>query len=135
VQTAVTNLVTTGARVDRGRAEEIPAESTPALRVRMGADPIVDPWAHQLLDSDLNIVIAAKVHEASTNVETKLNLVRKEVTIALAADPTLGLAFVHALIELGPDEPQISGELAKPTGTMDMRYLCRYRRSRMDPSA
>jgi hypothetical protein len=122
------------AQVLRGRGEEVAAELTPALRVYMGADPIVDPWAPQLIDSELEVFIEAKVHDAATNVETLLNQVRKEVNIALAADYTLGLGFVHAIVELGPARPQISGDMAKPAASMEMSYRVKYRRSRTDPS-
>ena len=135
VKTLVTGLTTTGANVDRGRGEEVAAELTPALRVYMGADTIVEPWAQQLLDSDLEVVIEAKVHDAAANVETTLNQIRKEVNIALAADYTLALAFVHAIVEIGAGRPQISGDLAKPAASMELRYLVKYRRSRTDPSA
>jgi hypothetical protein len=135
VQALVSGLVTTGTNVDRGREEEIPADKTPALRVRQGADPIVDPWAQALLDSDLDVVIEAKVHSSASNVETLLNQVRKEVNIALVANHTLGLAFVHAIVELGAGEPRITGELAKPAASMELQYRVKYRRSRGDPSA
>lgn len=135
VQTAVTSLATTGAHVDRGRAEEIPADQLPALRVEMGADEIVDPWAQSLLDSDLDVSIFAYVHESATNVETRLNQVRKEVNAALMTNQTLGLAFVHAIVELGAGRPLKSGELAKPSAQQELRYRVKYRRSRTDPSA
>lgn len=135
VQTLVTGLVTTGARVDRGRDEEVPAESTPALRVVMGGDEIVDPWAQSLVDSFLDVTVEARVHDSAANVETRLNQVRKEVNIALAADQTLGLAFVLAIVELGSMRPRLSGELARPAAAMDLLYRVRYRRSRTDPSA
>lgn len=135
VQTAVTGLATTTTNVDRGRAEEIPVEKLPALRVAGGDDLVVDPWAHQLLDSELDVSIFAHVHEASANVETKLILIRKEVNIALMADQTLGLAFVHAIVELGAAKPELSGDLAKPAGRMELQYRVKYRRSRTDPSA
>jgi len=135
VKTLVTGLTTTTTNVERGRYEEIPEDTTPALRVRQGQDVIVDPWAHSLLDSEIDVVIEAAVHDSATNVETLLNLVRKEVNIALAADPTLGLAFVHAIVELGSARPQGSGELAKPAASMDLLYRVKYRRLRTDPSA
>src|SRR6266508_4488774 len=90
IQTAVTGLTTTGTRVDRGRDEEIPAENTPALRIAQGADPIADPWAQSLLDSEVGVVVKAKVHTSASNVDTLLNQIDKEVNIALTANQTLG---------------------------------------------
>lgn len=135
VQTSVTNLTTTGARVERGHADDIPAAQTPALRVRMGDDTIVEPWAHQLLDSQLEVSIYAVVHDSAANVETKLNQVRKEVNVALIANDTLGLAFVHSIVEVGARQPALSGELSKPVAAMELQYRVLYRRSRTDPSA
>ena len=50
VQTAVTGLASTGTNVDRGRADDIPAEKCPALRVAMGADNLLDGWSPQLVE-------------------------------------------------------------------------------------
>ena len=135
VKTLVTGLVTTAGRVDRGRGEPVAAELTPALRVYMGADDVVDPWLPSVMDSELEVFIEALVHDVAANVETMLNQIRKEVNIALAADFTLALAFVHAIVEIGAGRPQISGELAKPAASMELRYRVKYRRSRTDPSA
>lgn len=135
VQTSVLGLTTTGTNVDRGRDEQIPTDKLPALRVAMGDDSIVDPWAQSLLDSEVDVSIYALAHDSATNIETKLLLIRKEVTVALMANQTLGLAFVHAIVELGARKPVLSGELAKPAGAMEMKFRVKYRRSRTDPSA
>lgn len=135
IQALLTGLTTTTTNVDRGRAEEIDTGKLPALRVAVGDDTIVDPWAHQLLDSEVDVSIIAYVHEAVTNVETKLHLIRKEVAVKLMENQTLGLAFVHAIVELGARKPTLTGELAKPAGAMELQYRVKYRRSRIDPSA
>lgn len=123
------------AQVLRGRAEPAPESLTPALRVYMGADTIVEPWAQALLDSDIEVFVEAHVHDSATNVETLLNQIRKEVNLALVADYTLGLAFVHAIVERGAGRPALSGEMAKPAASLELGYLVKYRRSRLDPSA
>lgn len=135
VQTSVSGLATTGTNVERGRADDVPAGNTPALRVAMGDDRIVDPWAQALLDSELEVSIFAMVHDSAVNVESKLNQVRKEVNVALVANDTLGLAFVHAIVELGARRPSMTGESAKPAAAMELQYRVKYRRSRLDPSA
>ncbi len=135
VTTLVTGLVTTGANVDRGRVEEIPTDKLPALRVTGSDDTIVDPWTPALVDSDLDVSVFAHVHDSVANVETKLIQIRKEVTIALLADHTLGLAFVEAIIEVGARKPTLSGDLAKPAAAREILFKVRYRRSRLDPSA
>jgi len=135
VQTSVSALTLTGDNVERGRADDVPATATPALRVATGDDQIVDPWAQGLLDSELEVSIFVMVHDSAVNVESTLNRVRKEVNVALVADHTLGLAFVHAIVELGARKPSLSGESAKPAAAMELQYRVKYRRSRTDPSA
>lgn len=135
VQAAVTGLATTGQNVDRGVASEIAPDKLPALRVSMGDDPIVDPYSQQLLDSDLDLSIFGCALDSATNIETLLNLVRKEVNVALMANQTLGLAFVHSIIELGARRPRLAGDVAKPAGAIELLYRVKYRRSRTDPSA
>ena len=135
VVTLVTGLTTTALRIDRGREDEIASENTPALRVRGGDDIVADPWAHALLDSELDVIVEAKVYDSAANVETKLIQIRKEVSIALLADHTLGLAFVEGIVELGARKPLLSSESAKPSGSRDLMFRVKYRRSRTDPSA
>jgi hypothetical protein len=135
VQAAVTGLTTTGARVDRGRDDDIDAAKTPALRVATGDDTVVDPWAQSLLDSELEVLVNAYVHTGASNVETLLSTIRKEVTIALMADQKLGLAFVHSIVELGASRPDKATDGAKPAGRLEMKFRVKYRRSVADPSA
>lgn len=136
VQTIVSGLATTGLNVDRGRAENIPEAKTPALRVHGGSDTIVDPWAPSLIDSELEVIIAAKVLDLATNVETTLSQIRKEVNIALMVDQQLGLpSIVLAIIEISASAPQITGDATKPAASRDFIYRVRYRRSRSDPSS
>ena len=133
---ATPGLTTSGSRVDRGRDVEIPAGDTPALRIWGGDDNVVDPWAAQLLDSELDVSVFVVAYDGATNVETLLRRMRGEVTVALMADQTLGLAFVHAIVELGSRKPTYSSvDTAKPGGSMECLYRVKYRRSRTDPSA
>ena len=134
-QAVVTGLVTTAARVDRGRGDDIDYTKTPALRVSMGDDRIVDPWSHSLYDSELDLYIYSHAHSSASNIETLLNQVRKEVTIALMANQTLGLDFVHAIVEVAAARPELDGEGAKPTGRQELQFRVKYRRSVADPSA
>jgi hypothetical protein len=112
----------------------VAAEKTPALRVRQGEDVIVEPWAHALLDSELEVIVEALVYDSAANVETKLNQIRKEVNIVLVADHTLGLSFVQGVVEMKAERPQLGTDQAKPSGSMEMIYRVLYRRSRLDPS-
>lgn len=135
VQTTVTGLTTTGAQVDRGRADDIPSELMPCLRVAMGDDKLEDPYLPALIDAVLDVSVFAHAHDSATNIETLLNKIRGEVTVALLANRTLGLGFVIGIFEVGARKPELAGDLAKPAGRMEIQFQVRYRRSANDPSA
>ncbi|MCK7495176.1 MAG: hypothetical protein MZW92_31845 [Comamonadaceae bacterium] len=69
----------------------------------------------------------------AADIEPQLNLMRKEITIALQADVTQGLAFVIDTQE-GEAVPDRSGAGDQPAGTLRLRFVLRYRRLRTDPS-
>lgn len=136
VVTKVTSLATTGANVFRGRVHEIPDTSLPALCVYVGTDvPRSDgaSSSFRFIDGDLTVLIEA-VAKASSGVDSTLIQIRKEVTVALAADVTQGLSFVMNTDE-GPASIDLNGDGDKPVGRMRMDWTFRYRRSRTDPSA
>lgn len=135
VQTAVTGLSLTTDNVDRGVAEEIPEGDLPALRVAMGEDRVIQPYSQQLLDCELDVSVHSYALDSATNIETLLSRIRKDVTIALMANQTLGLAFVQSIVELGAQKPDLAGELAKRAGHQELEFRVLYRRSRTDPSA
>jgi hypothetical protein len=54
---ALVGLTTTASNVDRGRGDEIPRRRRRRCGSCMGDDTIVDPWAPQLLDSELDVSI------------------------------------------------------------------------------
>lgn len=134
VQTLVTGLTTTGSNVDRGRGDDIPTDLMPAIRVAVGADTPLDPYLPSLIDSELEVFVTAHAHDTAANIETKLNQIRAEATLALLANRTLGLGFVHAIFEMGASRPELAGDLAKPAGRMEMKFKVRYRRSANDPA-
>jgi hypothetical protein len=134
-QTRVTGLATTGTSVDRGRADDLPVELLPAIRVAMGDDSPLDPYLPVLVDSELHLTVTAYAYDTASNIETKLNQIRAEATAALLADRTLGLSFVHAIFEMGASQPELAGDLSKPAGRMEMKFKVRYRRSANDPAA
>jgi hypothetical protein len=135
VQARVTNLTTAGARVDRGRADTIDVTNTPALRVAMGSDKALEPWAYALGDFDLDVSVFAYAYDSAQNIETLLNKMRSEVTVALMADQTLGLGFVLNIVELGAADPELTGDKAKPAGKLECEFRVRYRRSVTNPDA
>lgn len=132
----LTGLATTGTNCFRGRVHELPDSSLPALCVYVGADvPRSDGGSssYRYIDGDLTVMVEAVV-KASSGVDSTLIQIRKEVTIALQADVTQGLAFVMNTEE-GAATIDLNGDGDKPVGRLRMDWTFRYRRSRTDPSA
>lgn len=136
VVTKVTGLITTGTRVHRARVFPQEAAALPALLVYQGPDIPVDDdnEKYDFIDSDLEINIEVWVQASTGNVDETLNLINKEVVIALSADRTQGLNFVIDTNEDEVSEPEFSGDGNKRTGKMIMQFIVLYRRSRTDPS-
>lgn len=135
VRTAVTGLATTGLNAFRGRSYDLGPGLVPALLVYMGEDEILEAHTPDRLRSVLTVNLDAVVAETATQVETALNQIRAEATVALAADHTLGLANIVELIEeIGAEEPEISGEGDRPTARQRLVWKVTYDRGRADPA-
>lgn len=135
LQTAITSLTTTGANVIRAQA--YPSEDTelPGLALYMGPDTPVQHLQSGFIDWELEVVIQSRVKEANTQIDQTLNLIRKEVHVALLTDRTQGLAFVSDT-EPGPaGRPQLDNSGEQPSATQELAYVIRYRTSETDLSA
>jgi len=134
--TAVTGLTTSGANVARGRDTPWPLETTDALNVYMGPEALIED------ESDFpdgywvqTIFIDVKTRQASVQVDTQLNLMRAEITAAIMADHTLGLAFVQWSQEGDTDEPTIDKSGEQPMASVRTSWLVKYRRNWSDTTA
>jgi len=137
VTTIVTGLATTGANVFRARVFPQDQANLPALLVYQGEDePILDTESQQydFIDSVLSVIIEAWVNASSGNIDETMNLINKEVIIALQADRTQGLGFVIDTDEGVVSAPELLDEGNKRTGFMTMEFFIKYRRQRTDPS-
>ncbi len=135
VTTKVTGLVTTGTNVFRSRATVIARTKLPALVVRLISEEIADESVSGLLQRDLTIAIQGYARSAiEAGLETSLNQIRKEITIALQADPTQGLAFVIDTNEAAT-EYELGEEGEQSVGVIKTEWIIEYRSSRTDPSA
>lgn len=130
----VTGLTTTGTRVYRSRHYPLQTSELPGLCVYMGDDEPIDSTSYSLIDSAFVVSIEAHV-KATSGIDTTLNQIRKEVVIAIQANPTLGLAFVIDTLEGRASKPEITGEGEQPIAMQRLDFLVKYRRSRLDPSA
>ncbi len=135
VKTAVTGLTTTGANVYRGRLTPIAANVNDALKVYLGGDDFIQDLSQTLQDWELTIYIDSYTRSPTAQIDTQLNKIREEVTIALNANYTQGLAYVLNTEEGNADAPELSGEAAQASGSMRMAWKFRYRRSRTNPGA
>lgn len=134
VVAAVTGLVTTGANVHRARAYPVQVADVPALLVWQGEDSAQTELLGDAVTSLLNVHIDAVAREPADQIDTTLNLIREEVTVALMADYTLGLAYVEGIMERDAEEPAIVGEGDAPAAQMRMNWDVTYQHSRTDPA-
>lgn len=134
VHAAVTGLLTTGANAVRARGDSVAIDAVPALSVWQGVDTVESELSHNQQICTLEINIDAVVAEVATLTDTALAQIRAEVTVALAADYTLGLDFVYSIREVQADDPEPVGEGDRPASRQRLRWEATYRRSRIDPS-
>lgn len=131
----IDSLTTTTTHAYRGRVRPLQESELPALFLYMGADEIIQHQLQGQLDSLLTVYIDIVVKTASAQVDTTLNTIREEVTEALQANYTQGLAYVLDTREIGAGEPDLSGDGDQRTGVMRTTWQIHYRRSRADPGA
>lgn len=132
VMAAVQSLPTTGANVERGRVYPLRGNTTAALSVYQGADTPLTEQTWPLHDSTLTVYLDAHVKEHVSTVETTLNQIRAEATIAMHAHAWP--EWVLHVEERGTDEPGIDGAGEKPVGNVRLIWHIRYRRSHDDPT-
>jgi hypothetical protein len=131
----VTGLTTTGTNVFRGRVYALADTSLPALCVYLGEDRILGQYSQAKFDSELTVNIEAVVKTSSTQVDTVLNQIREQVTIALQADYTQGLAYLLNTLEGDAAAPELSGDGEQQSAALKLEWKFHYRRARTDPGA
>lgn len=125
---------TAGANVIRGQLYQSYASQLPGIAVYMGADEPEQESTQALVDWYLQIKIQIRA-ETNTSLESTISLIRKEIHIALMADPTFALGFVRDTVPGIANEPVLSGEGETPIGIQDLVYEISYRAARNDLSA
>ncbi len=99
VKTTLTNLTTTGANVFIHREIELDTTILPALNIRVG--PLVLVNEHlDTQDWELTALVEAYVLDNDKYYSDQM-LIQKEVHVAMRADYTLGLSFVHNVLATG----------------------------------
>lgn len=127
------NLPTTGANITRSKIYD--AAALPAISVDMGADSINEERNNMaFVDRDLEINITSYV-KATVDADQLLNTIREEVYAAMMSVNTQGLAFVSETKAIGDDDPDISGDSNQPIGTQTMKFIVKYRHSKLNAGA
>ena len=135
VLATVTGLVTTGANVNRGRTSKRAVTVANALDVNLGGDEFIQDLSQTLQDWELTVTIDSYTKSPTAQIDTQLNKIREEVTVALNANYTQGLAYVLNTAEGDAGAPEVSGEGEQASGGQRMAWKFRYRRSRTNPGA
>ena len=133
--TTLNALVTTAVdQVVRGRDTPYPLTVDKALSVYAGNDEPIENSGWDAIYSNLVIYVDIHVRTSSEQIDTLINEVRKQVTIALFTDFTQGLSFVNDLTEESALEPELEGSGEAVTGLMRVNFKYLYNRSYSDPS-
>ena len=122
----VTGLVTTGANVFQSRVYPIEDSKLPCLLVYSNSEEseILNQGSPRLLLRTLSITIQGVASESS-NIDDKLDLIAKEIEIAMAADVDInGLAQDSFMTS---SEIDFTSDGAKTIGTLRVNYQIEYR--------
>ncbi len=131
VKTRLTGLATTGANIYQSRAYAI--ENLPAINIRYAGDqPLTTN--NQTQDSKLNINVEIFTKKQESQLDAELLQIRKEIQIAIMADPTLGLPFVIDCEPVGMGAPDYDTE-DQAIAYAVAQYEIIYRSNLLDPGA
>lgn len=122
----VTGLVTTGANVFQSRVYPIEDSKLPCLLVYSNSEEseILNQGSPRLLLRTLSITIQGVASEAS-GIDDKLDLIAKEIEIAMAADVDInGLAQDSFMTS---SEIDFTSDGAKTIGTLRINFQIEYR--------
>lgn len=128
VETALTGLATTGARVFRNRPDdrELQAAEVPGLLVYLGQEDVevssLDPVYAARRDQ---LVRVAAVVSGTSGIDSTLNQIRKEVEVALAAGVTVAGRLLRPVYG-GMVEPERDGEGALPVTRAELLFAFTY---------
>lgn len=121
IGTAVTGLTTTGARVFQSRVYPLQDSELPGLLIYTEGETSIRRTlaAPGLLERTLRVIVRA-VAKASSDLDDTLDLICKEVEVALAM-PNATLSMVKAITLIATDL-ELEGSTEKPTGQAAMTW-------------
>lgn len=120
VVTALTGLTTSGSRVYANRLAPLPDTTSPSLLITLDEETSDGLTIHtpQAQQRTLSLFVAAVV-KTSTNLDDTLDLMSKEVEIALSAGITVGIRLLEVFYQGMSFEDEQSD---KPVGIKRMSF-------------
>ena len=133
IATDVTGLATTGSNVFQSRIYPIEDASLPCLLVYSTSEDseVTEMASPRPMHRILNVVVQGVV--SATQPDDTLDLISKEVEVALAGDITINSLANNSF--LSGTEIEFNADGAKPIGTVMLNYVVEYRNVDNNPES
>ena len=133
IATVVTGLTTTGSNVFQSRVYPIEDSKLPCLLVYTTSEDseVTEMASPRPMTRTLNVVVQGVV--GATTPDDTLDLISKEVEVALAGDVTINSLANNSF--LSSTEIEFNAEGAKPIGTVILNYIVEYRNLDNNPES
>ena len=133
IATDVTGLTTTGSNVFQSRVYPIEDSKLPCLLVYTTSEDseVTEMASPRPMTRTLNVVVQGVV--GATTPDDTLDLISKEVEVALAGDVTINSLANNSF--LSSTEIEFNAEGAKPIGTVILNYIVEYRNLDNNPES
>ena len=133
IATVVTGLTTTGSNVFQSRVYPIEDSKLPCLLVYTTSEDseVTEMASPRPMTRSLNVIVQGVV--GATTPDDTLDLISKEVEVALAGDVTVNSLANNSF--LSSTEIEFNAEGAKPIGTVILNYVVEYRNLDNNPES
>lgn len=122
VATLLTGLATSGTRVYPNRLQPMDSANIPGLRIFMDQEEVQESFLDKCQERRVGLVVECCA-KASTSLDDTLDLMSKEVEVALSGGITIGSNWMNAEYA----GMQFDDELAdKPIGVKRLRFFITY---------
>ncbi len=131
IATDVTGLTTTGSNVFQSRVYPIEDSKLPCLLVYTTSEDseVTEMASPRPMTRSLNVIVQGVV--GATTPDDTLDLISKEVEVALAGDVTINSLANNSF--LSSTEIEFNADGAKPIGTVILNFSVEYRNLDNDP--
>ena len=133
IATDVTGLTTTGSNVFQSRVYPIEDSKLPCLLVYTTSEDseVTEMASPRPMTRSLNVIVQGVV--GATTPDDTLDLISKEVEVALAGDVTVNSLANNSF--LSSTEIEFNADGAKPIGTVILNYIVEYRNLDNNPES